>query len=368
MKINRGNRDVQENVMNVNQDNTKEKEKENVVVQQTPEAPTLEEIESEVKTAPVQIKGTQVTKKVDPVIKIQKAKELIEAKKERDEKLKKIEEEKNEIIKKSVESAPFFSIGQMKGGLSSNNRKTKAKIAELRKRYREDEDYRKKIQSAEKVLSDLRREEIIRTSVDTTLSVQLRHKDKVNISSFYSALPEDIILKKDTDNGVVEIKVAPLITYNEVMDMIEWIINIAASGRQFISIPVLRIIEDMGMIKFYTNLNVKDNELLDSFDFLKRFGIIDEVKEQINQEQLEWTFSSIEATMDNIVEYQNSARGILDIINEEAKSDTMNLDKLLKTVSDNKEAFDNFNKLLQRYEKLNEGAQEIASQMEQLKK
>lgn len=368
MKINRGNRDVQQNNGNVSQDVVKEKEKENVVTQQPFEAPTLEEIETEAKTAPVKKESTQEIKTTDPVIKIQKAKELIEAKKARDEKLKELEEGKNEIIKKSVESAPLFSMSQMRGGFSSNNKKTKAKIAELRKKYREDEDYRKKIQSAEKVLSDLRREEILRTSVDTTLSVQLRHKDKVNISSFYSALPEDIILKKETGNGIIEIKVAPLITYNEVMDMIEWIINIAASGRQFISIPVLRIVEDMGMIKFYTNLNVKDNELLDSFDFLKRFGIIDEVKEQINREQLEWTFSSVEATMDNIVEYQNSARGILDIINEEAKSDTMNLDKLLKTVSDNKEAFDNFNKLLQRYEKLNEGAQEIASQMEQMKK
>ena len=93
MKINRGNRDVQENVMNINQDNTKEKE--NIAVQQTVEAPTLEEIESDVKTTPVQIKGAQVTKKVDPVIKIQKARELIEAKKERDEKLKEIEREKN---------------------------------------------------------------------------------------------------------------------------------------------------------------------------------------------------------------------------------------------------------------------------------
>lgn len=319
MKINRGNRDVQENVMNINQDNTKEKE--NIAVQQTVEAPTLEEIESDVKTTPVQIKGAQVTKKVDPVIKIQKARELIEAKKERDEKLKEIEREKNRLMKKSVGSAPS---------------KLKAKTAIVSQEV--------------KTLADIKREIDAKNAVNGILSTQLRHIDnQIDLIKFYIPVPEDI--KLELDNGIT-ILVSPMISYNEIMDLIEWIVSIAATGRSFISIPVLKIVEDMGIMKYYTNLNINDNELLDGYDILARANIIEEVKKNIDQHQIDWIISSVEKTMENIIAYQNSAKGIIDGLNDIAKTKDNNFENLFSFIDSHRESFKEMENIINTYNEI----------------
>lgn len=319
MKINRGNKDVQENVVNVNQDNVNAKE--SVAAPQPLEAPTLEEIEGEVKTAPAQVKGAQVTKKVDPVIKIQKARELIEAKKERDEKLKEIEREKNRLMKKSVGSAP-----------SKLKAKTTIPTQEV------------------KTLADIKREIDAKNAVNGILSTQLRHIDnQIDLIKFYIPIPEDI--KLELDNGIT-ILISPMISYNEIMDLIEWIVSIAATGRSFISIPVLKIVEDMGIMKYYTNLNINDNELLDGYDILARAGIIEEVKKNIDPNQINWIISSVEKTMDNIITYQNSAKGIIDGLNDMAKAKDNNFENLFNFIDSHRESFKEMENIINTYNEI----------------
>lgn len=322
MKINRGNKDVQENVMNVNQDNTKEKEKENVVTQQPFEAPTLEEIESEVKTAPDQIKSAQVTKKVDPVIKIQKARELIEAKKERDEKLKEIEREKNRLMKKSVGSSP-----------------TKLKNLDKNNPYRE------------KTLEEIRNEMEAEATLQGTLTIKLRHQKRQNIASFYKPIPEDIMI--ETEEGI-NIAVVPELSYNEVMDMMEWTVQMAVNGRAFISYPVLNIIEDLAIIKFYTDLKVDERDLLNTFDILKRANIINRVKEIINKEQLDWFIENTEKSVHAYIKYQNSAAGMLEQIAAIGSREGNYFDKIIQTMKDNKDLISKFENVIKEYDEMKE--------------
>lgn len=322
MKINRGNGNVQENVVNVNQDNTKKKEKENVAIQQTPETPTLEEIESEVKTAPAQIKSAQVTKKVDPVIKIQKARELIEAKKERDEKLKEIEREKNRLMKKSVGSSP-----------------TKLKTLDKNNPYRE------------KTLEEIRNEMEAEATLQGTLTIKLRHQKRQNIASFYKPIPEDIII--ETDEGI-NIAVVPELSYNEVMDMMEWTVQMAINGRAFISYPVLNIIEDLAIIKFYTDLKVDERDLLNTFDILKRANIINRVKEIIKKEQLDWFIENTEKSVHAYIKYQNSAAGMLEQIAAIGSREGNYFDKIIQTMKDNKDLISKFENVIKEYDEMKE--------------
>lgn len=320
MKINRGNRDVQENVMNVNQDTTKEKE--NVAVQQMVEAPTLEEIESEVKTAPAQIKSTQVTKKVDPVIKIQKARELIEAKRERDEKIKEIEREKNRLMKKSVGSSP-----------------TKLKNLDKNNPYRE------------KTLEEIRNEMEAEATLQGTLTIKLRHQKRQNIASFYKPIPEDVMI--ETEEGI-NIAVVPELSYNEVMDMMEWTVQMAVNGRAFISYPVLNIIEDLAIIKFYTDLKVDERDLLNTFDILKRANIINRVKEIIKKEQLDWFIENTEKSVHAYIKYQNSAAGMLEQIAAIGSREGNYFDKIIQTMKDNKDLISKFENVIKEYDEMKE--------------
>ena len=320
MKINRGNRDVQENVVNVNQDNTKEKEK--AADQQTLEEPTLEEIESEVKTAPTQIKSAQVTKKVDPIIKIQKARELIEAKKERDEKLKEIEREKNRLMKKSVGSSP-----------------TKLKNLDKNNPYRE------------KTLEEIRNEMEAEATLQGTLTIKLRHQKRQNIASFYKPIPEDVMI--ETDEGI-NIAVVPELSYNEVMDMMEWTVQMAVNGRAFISYPVLNIIEDLAIIKFYTDLRVDERDLLNTFDILKRANIINRVREIINKEQLDWFIENTEKSVHAYIKYQNSAAGMLEQIAAIGSREGNYFDKIIQTMKDNKDLISKFENVIKEYDEMKE--------------
>lgn len=322
MKINRGNRDVQENNVNVNQDSTKEMKKENVVTQQPFEAPTLEEIETEAKTAPAQIKNAQVTKKVDPVIKIQKARELIEAKKERDEKLKEIEREKNRLMKKSVGSSP-----------------TKLKTLDKNNPYRE------------KTLEEIRNEMEAEATLQGTLTIKLRHQKRQNIASFYKPIPEDIII--ETDEGI-NIAVVPELSYNEVMDMMEWTVQMAINGRAFISYPVLNIIEDLAIIKFYTDLKVDERDLLNTFDILKRANIINRVKEIIKKEQLDWFIENTEKSVHAYIKYQNSAAGMLEQIAAIGSREGNYFDKIIQTMKDNKDLISKFENVIKEYDEMKE--------------
>lgn len=322
MKINRGNRDVQENIVNVNQDNTKENEQGKVVVQQALETLTLEEIESEMKTAPAQIKSAQVTKKVDPVIKIQKARELIEAKKERDEKLKEIEREKNRLMKKSVGSAP-----------------SKLKNLDKNNPYRE------------KTLEEIRNEMEAEATLQGTLTIKLRHQKRQNIASFYKPIPEDVMI--ETEEGI-NIAVVPELSYNEVMDMMEWTVQMAVNGRAFISYPVLNIIEDLAIIKFYTDLRVDERDLLNTFDILKRANIINRVKEIINKEQLDWFIENTEKSVHAYIKYQNSAAGMLEQIAAIGSREGNYFDKIIQTMKDNKDLISKFENVIKEYDEIKE--------------
>ena len=322
MKINRGNRDVQENIVNVNQDNTKENEQGKVVVQQALETLTSEEIESETKTAPAQIKSAQVTKKVDPVIKIQKARELIEAKKERDEKLKEIEREKNRLMKKSVGSAP-----------------SKLKNLDKNNPYRE------------KTLEEIRNEMEAEATLQGTLTIKLRHQKRQNIASFYKPIPEDVMI--ETEEGI-NIAVVPELSYNEVMDMMEWTVQMAVNGRAFISYPVLNIIEDLAIIKFYTDLRVDERDLLNTFDILKRANIINRVKEIINKEQLDWFIENTEKSVHAYIKYQNSAAGMLEQIAAIGSREGNYFDKIIQTMKDNKDLISKFENVIKEYDEIKE--------------
>lgn len=328
MKINRGNRDVQENNVNVNQDGTKEMEKENVVTQQPFEAPTLEEIETEAKAspvsasapAPVEKKSTQAAQKVDPVVKIQKARELIEAKRARNEKLREIEREKNKLMKKSVGSAPTRLKGLEEDGLPR-----------------------------EKTLEEIRNEMEAEAALQGTLTIKLRHQKRQNIASFYKPIPEDVII--ETEEGI-NIAVVPELSYNEVMDMMEWTIQMAVNGRAFISYPVLNIIEDLAIIKFYTDLRVDERDLLNTFDILKRANIINRVKEIIKKEQLDWFIENTEKSVYAYIKYQNSAAGMLEQIAAIGSREGNYFDKIIQTMKDNKDLINKFENVIKEYDEM----------------
>ena len=102
--------------------------------------------------------------------------------------------------------------------------------------------------------------------------------------------------------------------------MIAWGINHIIDDRPFISAPLKRIFKDFCIIKFYTNIDLDDLDIVgctpetvyEYYDIIKGSGILDYLKTNLNQEQLEFFEVTIEETLKSVVEYRNSAAGLLD--------------------------------------------------------
>lgn len=361
MKINRGNRDVVQEVKDVNTQNVSE----NIVTQQPFEAPAKEkeEVKEEVK------EETLVgTKKEDTIVKIQEARKALAEKKAIEEKLQRQEEEaaelqslledmkagtiKSEKVVRKIRSTMPRSKNAKRVGGAPTGHKLPADEQEKEKapvdiESQASKDFRKEV---EKIRREMAVEDIAKG-----LTAAMRHNKKKSIAALYEPLPDDVEI--ETEFGF-NIMVTPEISYNEVMSCIQWIFHFAADGREFVSEPVMNISIDMGIVKAYTDLEVIDERILDQYDILKRSGYLERIKEVISEEQIEWIEDAVRYTADNYINYQNSARGMLMALSDLANDENNGFNKMLKNFSDNTELLKQIEPVIKAYEGLQgEGTQ-----------
>ncbi len=129
--------------------------------------------------------------------------------------------------------------------------------------------------------------------------------------------------------GGATVEIRRSISYVEILDMVQFIINYAVTDQPILSGALSQMLKDFAIIKFYTNLDVsigKDTAtvegIYDEYDVLMSYGVIDEVKEKISPRQKEFFFTTVNKTLDSVMRYQNSARGVLDSVAETAGKDS----------------------------------------------
>lgn len=359
MKINRGNKDVVQEVKDVNTENV-ENVNENVVTQQPFVAPAKEkeEVKEEVK------EETLVdTKKEDTIVKIQEARKALAEKKAIEEKLQRQEEEAAElqsllddmkagtiksekVVKKIRSTMPRSKNAKRVGGAPNGHKlsvdeQEKEMTAPVDIESKASKDFRKEV---EKIRREMAVEDIAKG-----LTAAMRHNKKKSIAALYEPLPDDVEI--ETEFGF-NIMVTPEISYNEVMSCIQWIFHFAADGREFVSEPVMNISIDMGIVKAYTDLEVIDERILDQYDILKRSGYLEKIKEVIDEGQIEWIEDAVRYTADNYINYQNSARGMLMALSDLANDENNGFNKMLKNFNDNTELLKQIEPIVKAYEGL----------------
>lgn len=128
--------------------------------------------------------------------------------------------------------------------------------------------------------------------------------------------------------GDAVITITPHIPYEKVLDMIQWCVNLIIDERPFVSEPLHQIVKDMALVKYYTNLDSADildnptfelSALFERYDILISHEIFKRIRDFIDKDQLNFFESTLEKTMQNIVNYRNSAQGILDTLAQSAK-------------------------------------------------
>lgn len=139
--------------------------------------------------------------------------------------------------------------------------------------------------------------------------------------------------------GQVTIEVRPRITFAEQLEMMQHCIDILVGDKPFLSAPMARLVKDFAILQFYTNLDADivprtTEEIYSMYDAINAWGIMENILAKIDPKQIEFFETNLDATVNAILAYRNSAKGMLDSLVEEADGDVSKMQKALAMVGD----------------------------------
>ena len=166
--------------------------------------------------------------------------------------------------------------------------------------------------------------------------------DKIKLSAMgIFPKPEE----KTIHIGEADVVVLTYIPYEQMLDMIQWCIDYVINDRPFLSAPLKRIMKNFAILKFYTNFDFdfletyhEMSEIYAEYDYIQRFGLLDQVLPLIDKTQLEFFDKTLDETLESIMAYRNSAVGIVDMLSENARKDTADMQAALDLIGDDENA------------------------------
>lgn len=163
--------------------------------------------------------------------------------------------------------------------------------------------------------------------------------DKIKFAQLgHISLPETV----DIQIGDATITVTPRIPFETFLDMVQWAINFIVDDRPFISEPLRRVVMDMAILKYYTNFDVSfmddptfsTHELFENYDLLISHNAIATVRQNMDGAQRDYFEVAVAKTAQSIVDYRNSAQGIVDQLTVNAKENTEALENAMSLIKD----------------------------------
>lgn len=141
---------------------------------------------------------------------------------------------------------------------------------------------------------------------------------------------------KSFDFNGQTIEVKQYLSINQKLELISWIINQSADDLKFYNVGKLNIFEHIGLVKYYTNIEITEEELEDPaylYDLLFSSGLINKIKEIIPEKEYLWVNSVLNNTVDSIYKYNNSIMGVLDVISTDYSNLNFDVEELQKNLS-----------------------------------
>lgn len=142
--------------------------------------------------------------------------------------------------------------------------------------------------------------------------------------------------------GEATVEVRPSISYGEILEMMQWCIDMIVGEKPFLSAPLTRIVKDFAILGYYTNL---DSTLMNGgaenmeaiyaeYDIIKKSGVMENVLPKLNTDEIRFFEETLDKTMESIINYRNSAKGIVDTLAADAKDDSSKMQEALDFLSD----------------------------------
>ena len=152
------------------------------------------------------------------------------------------------------------------------------------------------------------------------------------------------------------IEVHTSLPYREIVNGVQTTIALILDDRPYISEPIKQIVNDIFLLRAYTNLDFsffeeigfEPSKIYDIYGLLIQEDVINKVKNLIDQKQLDFWNKSLDSTLKGIINYKNSAMGIINNITEKQISSENSMKNIMQTLKDseNAEAIQNILKLM----------------------
>lgn len=158
--------------------------------------------------------------------------------------------------------------------------------------------------------------------------------NRIAISALGKVAPREILYLQV---GETTVELKKRLTSKEILDMVQFIVDYTITDQPIISGVVSQMIFDFAMVSAYTNLElaitIKGKELeeiYNEYDILSEFDIFEEIRQKVDRKQLSLIERTAKITIDSVITYRNSARGIIDSLSGAAEDDA---DKMQKAIS-----------------------------------
>jgi hypothetical protein len=149
--------------------------------------------------------------------------------------------------------------------------------------------------------------------------------EKVKLSSFQLAAPTT----KSINIGETVFTVRRSIPYEDLLTHVQWAIMLIIDDKGYISEPVRIVIRELVLVAAFSNIDlsrlelssITQHEVYEIYDIVKKTGIYAATVEFVSAEQLNFFNSTLDATLQSILNYRNSIAGMVELLS--VKSETL---------------------------------------------
>lgn len=155
----------------------------------------------------------------------------------------------------------------------------------------------------------------------------------------------DFSAEKSVQIGAAFVTVRTQIPYERLLDMIQWGIDLIIDDRPYIATALEHIVTELSILHAYTDITCSlfdvespdAKDIYEVYDILKQHDAFSKVAAQIDADQLAFYRKILHDSVRSIIDYRNSAAGVLERLQRFASEDAGNMEKLNGMLADEKQ-------------------------------
>lgn len=138
-------------------------------------------------------------------------------------------------------------------------------------------------------------------------------------------------------NDEISIEIKQYLPIGEKLKMISEIVNLSQGDSNIVNYGKIDIFTLLGIITYYTNINFTEKQMEDPaklYDLFVGNGLNIDILRAIPKSEVDFISTVVESTAESIIQYRNSAVGIVEAISQDYSNLNFDATELQKKIGD----------------------------------